>query len=583
MVTLLFLSGPLAGKKFELDEGDFLIGRRPACDVAVPHMGVSRRHARLHYENSEWGLEDLGSNNGTYVNGERIQWVKLCNDDEITISKNRIRISLPEPDKTASSDDVSIVDLKNPRIYLGSTDSWSVDTPLKEIEKSDIHGDVHFLQRKLAALSSILEIAANTYNPGELLESVLGKLLDVFPQADSVGVLVEDERSQELRVQCQKHREHAFGAGLQVPSTIVEHVVKDRQAILLHDAAKPTVADMKAARDSGVDIDDPRGTRMGAPLQAHDHNYGVIYVECTTGSFRREDMELLSSVATQVGLAIHAARMHQRLLFRQRLERDVVVARQIQRSLLPKTTPTVSGLEFAVHYEPAYQIGGDFYDFIWHDDTHLGIVVGDVAGKAISAALYMARLTRELRSRAGIVSTPSRVLRRVNEAMLDIGDEGMFATLIYAIYDLEQRTLTFTNAGHVPPLLRRDRRVVPLESDRAHVTPLGIMGGMEVGEARVQLHAGDLLVLTTDGVHEARDARGNEYGSKRLSRMIHLAGSNPTDVVEGLLRDIDAHATSETQDDVTILAMTVGSESRHQRADDTPPVGNPIVEDTGAD
>ena len=293
--TLLFLTGPLAGKKYDLDEGEYTIGRRPACHIAVPHMGVSRRHARLKYESSEWRIEDLGSNNGTFVNGDRIQWVKLHNDDEITISKNRIRVVIPDA-RRPITDEVAIVDLKNPRIYLGTTDSWSVDTPLKEIDKSDIHGDVRFLQRKLAALTTILELAANTYNPGELLEAVLTKLLDVFPQADSVGVLVEDERSQELRVQCQKHREHAFGAGLQVPSTIVEHVVKDRQAILLSDSVRPTVAELEAGtRDSAPKMDDPRGTRMGAPLQAHDHNYGVIYVECSTGSFAREDMELLSS------------------------------------------------------------------------------------------------------------------------------------------------------------------------------------------------------------------------------------------------------------------------------------------------
>ncbi len=133
-----------------------------------------------------------------------------------------------------------------------------------------------------------------------------------------------------------------------------------------------------------------------------------------------------------------------------------------------RTCPDVVGLDFAVHYEPAYQIGGDFYDFIWHDPSHLGLAVGDVAGKAISAALYMARLTSELRSRAAIARTPARLLRRVNQEIAQLGDDGMFATLVYCIYDLENRTLVFTNAGHCVPLLRRGDRVFPLQAERAH-------------------------------------------------------------------------------------------------------------------
>jgi serine phosphatase RsbU (regulator of sigma subunit) len=321
------------------------------------------------------------------------------------------------------------------------------------------------------------------------------------------------------------------------------------------------------------------GSRMGAPIQAHNNHYGVIYVESGARSFRQEDVDLLTSVAAQAGLAIHATRMQHQVLQKQRLERDLRVARQIQRSLLPAKPPDVVGLEFAVHYEPAYEIGGDFYDFIWHDKSHLAIVIGDVAGKAISAALYMARLTSELRSRAGIARTPARLLRRVNQEMLQLGDEGMFATLTYAIYDLSSRTLVFTNAGHVVPLLRREGRVYPLHAERAHVAPIGVMPQMEVGEARVQLHSGDLLVLTTDGIHEARDAQGNEYGIKRLSRRIRSARGGPDDVVKAILQDVDSHVASGSQgDDITIVAMGVGAKRARRRTDTIPGVapGDPL-------
>jgi serine phosphatase RsbU (regulator of sigma subunit) len=292
--------------------------------------------------------------------------------------------------------------------------------------------------------------------------------------------------------------------------------------------------------------------------------------------FHQEDVDLLQAIATQAGLAIHAARVASQLTRRANLERDLRVARQIQRSLLPPHVPQVVGLDFAVHYEPAYQIGGDFYDFIWHDPSHLGLAVGDVAGKAISAALYMARLTSELRSRAAIARTPARLLRRVNQEMCQLGDDGMFATLVYCIYDLDNRSLVFTNAGHCVPLLRRGDRVFPLQAERAHTPPLGVVPELEAGEARVQLHSGDMLIMVSDGIIESRDARGNEYGLSRLSRRIRTARGSAEDVVKAILADIDNHSHEQAQgDDMTILAMAIDARRAKRKTTTLPGVTAP--------
>jgi serine phosphatase RsbU (regulator of sigma subunit) len=370
-------------------------------------------------------------------------------------------------------------------------------------------------------------------------------------------------------VQCQRHRQRidrsgeieagrkSFGGELRVPGTIIQHVVSDRRGVLLGETAD--------------EADEAIGTRMGAPLIYHGAHYGVVYVESQQQAFRQDDVDLLQAIANQAGLAIHAARVQAQLASREKLERDLRVARQIQRSLLPANVPQVVGLSFAVHYEPAYQIGGDFYDFIWHDPAHLGLAVGDVAGKAISAALYMARLTSELRSRAAIARTPARLLRRVNQEIASLGDDGMFATLVYCIYDLESRSLVFTNAGHCTPLLRRGDRVFPLQAERAHTPPLGVTPELEAGEARVQLHSGDMLIMVSDGILEARDARGHEYGLTRLSRRIRTARGNADDVVKQILADIDAHAGEQAQgDDMTILAMAI-DERRAKRKTTTIP------------
>lgn len=566
MASLVFVAGPNAGRRYKLGDGEYIIGRRSDCQIFVPDMRVSRQHARIIKDGGRWAVEDLGSNNGTFVNGNRVQTFDLRHEDEIQIAQNRIRVELPEGQtgsgRPTFDSHVTIVEVQSPSVFKSREDSQERMWSSGLITGADVR-TTRLLERKLAALTAILDSVSHTDDPDGLLERVVEHLLEVFPQADSVGVLVQDERTRELTVKCHRSRERTTYAGdLRVPGTIIEHVVHDRRGVLL--------------ADPGHQADgEPVGNRMGAPLQAGQAHYGVVYVEARTGGFRQDDVDLLQNVAAQTGLAIHATRMQAELAKREQLERDLRVARQIQRSLLPAGSPEVVGLEFAVHYEPAYQIGGDFYDFIWHDQSHLAMVVGDVAGKAISAALYMARLTSELRSRAGISRTPARLLRRVNEEVVKLGDDGMFATLVYCIYDLETRTLVFTNAGHCVPLLRRGDRVFPLHAERAHIPPIGVMPELEVGEARVQLHSGDMLVLISDGVLEARDARGNEYGVKRLSRRIRTARGSCEDVVKAILHDVDAHVANAPQgDDMTIVAMAI-NEGRAKRRTSTIP-GMPV-------
>jgi phosphoserine phosphatase RsbU/P len=560
MPSLVFLAGPIAGRRYKLADGEYVIGRRSDCQIFVPDMRVSRQHARLWKDNESWALEDLGSNNGTFVNGVKVQQATtLRHDDEIVIANNRIRVEARDTEAkfAPEGNNVTIVDSSGSSIIKSREDSHSGRMPIVSSGMMSIADQraIRLIERKLDALTQILHATAASDTAEALLEKLVDALLDLFPQADDVGVLVEDERTGELKVQVQRHRPSSlsqtgerspvpFGGDLRVPGTIIQHVVSDRRGVLLGDS--------NDENDEGV------GSRMGAPLIYHGAHYGVVYVEAKKQGFRQEDVDLLQVIATQTGMAIHATRVAAQLQRRERLERDLRVARQIQRSLLPANVPQVVGLDFAVHYEPAYQIGGDFYDFIWHDPSHLGLAVGDVAGKAISAALYMARLTSELRSRAAIARTPARLLRRVNQEISNLGDDGMFATLVYCIYDLESRSLVFTNAGHCVPLLRRGDRVFPLQAERAHTPPLGVTPELEAGEARVQLHSGDMLIMVSDGILEARDARGNEYGLSRLSRRIRTARGNTEDVIKAILADIDAHSSDQAQaDDMTIVGMAI--------------------------
>jgi sigma-B regulation protein RsbU (phosphoserine phosphatase) len=572
MASLVFLAGPIAGRRYKLSDAEYVIGRRSDCQIFVPDMRVSRQHARLLRDGEGWMLEDLGSNNGTYVNGVRLQGsAPVKPDDEIVIANNKIKVEgqdYPSEQKFRDPNIVTIVEVGAQSLIRSREDTSRLPILSSGMISVADQKAVRLVERKVEALTQILRATAHADTPEALLDKLVDALLDLYPAAQDVGVLVEDERTGELRVQVQRHRskpEEIADADphppsdLRVPATIITHVVSDRRGVLLGEQA--------------ADDDELVGARMGAPLIYHGAHYGVVYVEASQHVFHQEDVDLLQTIANHAGLAIHAARVQAQLSRREKLERDLRVARQIQRSLLPASVPKVVGLEFGVHYEPAYQIGGDFYDFIWHDPSHLGLAVGDVAGKAISAALYMARLTSELRSRAAIARTPARLLRRVNQEIAQLGDDGMFATLVYCIYDLETRCLTFTNAGHCVPLLRRGDRVFPLQADRAHTPPLGVTPELEAGEARVQLEPGDMLLMVSDGIIEARDAKGNEYGLSRLSRRIRQCPGTSDEVIKAILADIDAHTGDQAQgDDMTIVAMAVAPARARRKSTETPEV-----------
>jgi sigma-B regulation protein RsbU (phosphoserine phosphatase) len=175
----------------------------------------------------------------------------------------------------------------------------------------------------------------------------------------------------------------------------------------------------------------------------------------------------------------------------------------------------------------------------------------------------MARLTSELRTRAPLEKTPAKLLGRVNQDMSALGEDGMFATLVYCIYDLEHHGLVFTNAGHCVPLVRRGDRVFPLEADRAHTPPLGVTPALDAGEARVQLRPGDLLVMVSDGILEARNATGEEYGQDRLMARMREVTGTAQDIIKAILGDLDVHTHQAGQgDDMTIVAMALAKSAQ---------------------
>jgi serine phosphatase RsbU (regulator of sigma subunit) len=239
---------------------------------------------------------------------------------------------------------------------------------------------------------------------------------------------------------------------------------------------------------------------------------------------------------------------------RQRIEQELRVAREIQQTLLPKSLPGLPGYDVAAYYQPARQVGGDFYDFFELEDGRLGVVVGDASGKGMPAALVMASTRSVLRTvaqRGGVV--PGQALAEANEILYPDIPPNMFVTCFYAILDPESGRLLYANAGHDLPYLRRESGADEL---RARGMPLGLMPGMSYEEKEIVLKGGEAALLYSDGLVEAHDPKGEMFGFPRLRRLVAEHGEERS-LGDLLLEELYSFTGEgwEQEDDITLLTL----------------------------
>ena len=237
------------------------------------------------------------------------------------------------------------------------------------------------------------------------------------------------------------------------------------------------------------------------------------------------------------------------------VEQELRMARRIQHALLPKDLPELESWKIAYHYQPAREVGGDFYDFLRLDDGRLGLVIGDVSGKGMAAALVMANTQSVLRAvarRAGV--TPGQVLQEANELMYAYMPPNMFVTCFYGVLDPKSGRLLYANAGHNLPCERHDRQVDEL---RARGMPLGLMPGMHYEEEEAVLAAGDDLLFYSDGLVEAHDPKGEMFGSSRLQGLMKAHRSGDSSLINFLLSELTRFTGKNwyQEDDITLVTL----------------------------
>jgi serine phosphatase RsbU (regulator of sigma subunit)/anti-sigma regulatory factor (Ser/Thr protein kinase) len=312
------------------------------------------------------------------------------------------------------------------------------------------------------------------------------------------------------------------------------------------------------------------GVKLVVPLISQGELIGLLNLgrRLSDQDYSTDDRRLLEKLAAQASPAVRVAQLvreqEAEVRARERISQELRVAQLIQQQFLPKTLPNLPGWQIATFYRAAAEIGGDFYDFIELPEGKIGLVVGDVTGHGVPAALVMATTRSVLRSEAPRLVAPGKVLERVNDFLHADIPQNMFVTCLYAVLDPLTGALTYANAGHDLPFVRRGSDVVEL---RATGMPLGAMPGMQYVEKESVLGPGDVIVLHSDGLAEAHDPDRQMFGFPRMRKLIGELGSGH-ELIDGLLESLHAFTGPawEQEDDITLvtLARSTGrGESEH--------------------
>ncbi len=297
---------------------------------------------------------------------------------------------------------------------------------------------------------------------------------------------------------------------------------------------------------------------LGVPLSIKGEFYGVLVASESNVplSFHDRRLEILSGIAQQVSLAIQNDRLNREMIQRERLEREIQLARQIQKTFLPNRLPKIPGWEVDIHWQTAREVGGDFYDVFRIKGDRFGVVIADVSDKGMPAALYMTVAKTLIRAFSQNAESPARVLERVNRALTFEPQNTMFVTAVFVILNAEDGTLRYANAGHnLPFILRRQSGAV--EEFPKGGMALGVYSSSKLSDHLLTIEAGDWLIFYTDGVTESFSPTGETFGEQRLRMTIEKAPkSSPAaflDFIRGQLSDF--REGTPPSDDLTLVVL----------------------------
>jgi serine phosphatase RsbU (regulator of sigma subunit) len=531
------------GIRLPLDGERFVIGRdSKQCAFVIPNSSVSRTHCHLVRVEGQWFVEDLGSRNKTLLNNQALTPnvpVQLKHDDRIRICD--LFLAVFETEDLWGYDSKSVV-----RAELAAAGRSALESQPAE--------KLRALLEASASLSRALELDA-------LLAQVGDCLFELFRQAEHAFLLLVDEESGKVEPRVIRVRQIEDLERARYSRRLARRCLETGQAMLWDDAG--------LGDDLTVNINKASAqvrSAMTAPLMSLGPRvFGVLQVDTldATRKFSPADLQLLCGVASLAAISLENRRLaheaQREAALQQRLRDDLERARAVLLGCLPEKLPEMPGYRFAAHYCPADLVGGDYYDFLPLNDSRLAVVVGDVAGKGMSAALLVTKMASEAPFSFLREPTLGKALDSLNEAAAAmLIRTSRFVTLAAAVLDSHTHEVTLANAGHPSPLLLRAATVDVEECVPRDVAglPLGVES-QPFQQCTIRLEPGDALLMYSDGIPDTVDGEGKRMGMEPVLQALRDGGpADPASLAQRVLEVISRHAAGAAPyDDVTLVIL----------------------------
>jgi len=399
-------------------------------------------------------------------------------------------------------------------------------------------------------LTSILNLDQLLRRVGDLLSQVVDYQMFSILLLNADGSKLVHRFSLRFNETIQIKQDVPMGEGL------VGYAALHKEPVLVPDVSKD---------ERYIELNPETRSELVVPLMYQDRVIGVLDIEHTrVRYFTDEHVRTISTLAAQVAIAIENARLYERIASQERrLQQDMNLARELQFRLLPHCCPSLPTAGLAARFAPARAIGGDLYDFVYYsahplnsEDGKLGIAIGDVSGKGAPAALYAALSSGILRSLAAEHPAPAEMLTRINASLSERRVDGQFISMIYAVWDGNQRTLRIANSGLPRPIYCRNGKVEHID---AMGLPMGLFEHADYDEVTYNASPGDVFVFFSDGILDAQNSAGEMFGRTRLERVVaQNCGKSTRELVDAIFRASSKHADGEEPfDDRTVVALKV--------------------------
>jgi serine phosphatase RsbU (regulator of sigma subunit) len=554
MVRTLWIRSPDGTKKkIALEQDRYVLGRSHEADLCYPEdTSLSRRHLKIDRDGDDWWIEDLGSKNGTHLNDERLAGRRrLMPGDQVSAGHLVIVYEDPFGDLagrvtfySGSDEDLP----PNATVFSSLEGVLSLERASTGSPHPGFGGAVASgggragldARAARALLQAGLELAHRRPLP-ELFSLILDLSIEAVRAERGVLLTLEKDGLATRAVK---------GGEFRISTAVIDRVIQNKASLLVRDTR---LDDLLKNRQSisGQNI----RTLLAVPLQTSDRVIGLIYVDSPTlvSELTPGDLDLLTVLANVAANRIEQERLVQVEEAEKFHSQELQQAAEIQRGLLPDRAPDVPGLEIAGHNAPCQTVGGDYYDFFLCRDGQIALVLADVSGKGLPAALLMASVQARVEVLLEDAGDLPQLLSRLDRMMADNCPKNRFVTLFLCVLNPETGEVVYCNAGHNPPFVVRVSGLV--ERLIGSGTMLGIFPELGYEQRRCRLDAGDFLVLYSDGVSEAEDPSGEEFGDERLAAL--LADSRGIAASEILERVKDAvtawTAGAPAADDVTVV------------------------------